>query len=246
MAKIWIGTSGWTYSSWKGKFYPADLPPARYLEFYANHFGITEVNYSFYHLPKPSTYEKWANQAPKDFLLALKVSRFISHIKRLNDVTEAWRIFIENASFLGDHLGPLLVQLPASFQLDLDRLDKFLKMAYKSADNLKLVLEFRHPSWFVDEVYELLSAYGAAFCIADSSRYPRKDVVTAKFVYYRFHGPKELFSSGYSKAVLQSEATKMCKLLKKGLDVYAFFNNDAKGHAVKNAQTLIQLIAEKS
>ena len=120
MAKLFIGTSGWTYSSWKRTFYPQDLPSRRYLEFYAREFPTTEVNYSFYRLPKASTYENWSRQVPENFVFAVKASRFITHIKRLQDVDEAWHTFVHNARHLGDHLGPILCsslrQLPVMWQ----------------------------------------------------------------------------------------------------------------------------------
>ncbi len=117
MAKLLIGTSGWTYASWKGTFYPPNLPSRRYLEFYAREFPATEVNYSFYHLPKPSTYENWSRQVPENFVFAVKASRFITHIKRLEDVDEAWHNFVRNARYLKDHLGPILLQFPPSDSL---------------------------------------------------------------------------------------------------------------------------------
>ena len=241
MARLFIGTSGWTYSSWKGPFYPEDLPSRRYLEFYSREFDSTEVNYSFYHLPRPSTYEKWAAQVPDDFLFALKASRFITHIKRLIDVEEAWHTFVQNALPLGPHLGPILLQFPPSFRCEPARLAVFLKTAQApvpKSDPLKLVCEFRHESWFTDDIYRLLRHCDVALCIADSPRYPRRDVLTADFVYLRFHGRTELFASLYSDAELAEEAKKVKRYLRDGKDVYAYFNNDALGHAIRNARTL--------
>jgi uncharacterized protein YecE (DUF72 family) len=245
MAQILIGTSGWTYSNWKGTFYPEDLPSARFLEFYTKRFPTTEVNYSFYHLPRPATYEKWAAQVSEGFIFAVKASRFITHTKRLMDVEEAWRVFLQNAQSLGPHLGPILFQFPASFRRDQARLAEFLKMArtiVPGADCLRLVFEFRHESWFSDEVYRLLSSHGAALCNADSPRYPRRAVTTADFVYFRFHGRTRLFASDYSKGELAEEAKKMRRILQEGQDVYVYFNNDAEGHAVENTRTLTAMM----
>ena len=245
MAQILIGTSGWAYSNWKGTFYPEKLPSARLLEFYTKRFPTTEVNYSFYHLPRPATYEKWAAQASEGFMFAVKASRLITHTKRLTGVEEAWRVFLQNAQLLGPHLGPILIQFPASFRRDHTRLAEFLKMARTVAsdsDRLRLVFEFRHESWFSDEVYKLLSNHGAALCIPDSPQYPRRAVTTADFVYFRFHGRTRLFASDYSKAELAEEAKEMRRLLKEGQDVYAYFNNDAEGHAVENARTLTAMM----
>jgi uncharacterized protein YecE (DUF72 family) len=245
MAQILIGTSGWAYSNWKGTFYPENLPSARLLEFYTKRFPTTEINYSFYHLPRPATYKKWAAQAPEGFMFAVKASRLITHTKRLTGVEEAWRVFLQNAQSLGPHLGPILIQFPASFRHDHTRLAEFLKMARtvdSDSDRLRLVFEFRHESWFSDEVYKLLRNHGAALCIADSPQYPRRAVTTADFVYFRFHGRTRLFASDYSKAELAEEAKKMRRFLKEGQDMYAYFNNDAEGHAVENARTLTAMV----
>lgn len=244
MARVFIGTSGWTYSSWKGVFYPADFPSRHYLEFYAREFSTTEVNYSFYHLPRTSTYEKWAAQVPGHFVFALKTSRFITHIKRLLEIEEAWKTFVQNALALGPHLGPVLLQFPPSFRCDRKRLGAFLRGAQRPAPKshpLRLAFEFRHESWFTEEIYALLRQHNAALCIADSPRYPRRDEVTADFVYIRFHGRTELFASKYTDAELAEEAKRIRRYLRDGLDVYAYFNNDALGHAVANARTLRRL-----
>ncbi len=240
MAKILIGTSGWTYPSWRGTFYPEDLPSRRYLEFYAQEFPTAEVNYSFYHLPKPETYAKWAAQVPAEFLFSVKASRLITHTKRLKDVKESWETFVHNARSLDSHLGPILLQFPPSFRCERARLAAFLKAAGSSG--VKLVFEFRHESWFTDEVYRLLRRHNAALCIADSPGYPRHDVLTADFAYFRFHGRTDLFASRYSKAELAEEAKKIKRYLKDGLDVYVYFNNDAQGHAVENARMLRRLL----
>lgn len=245
MARVLIGTSGWTYASWKGTFYPTDLPSARYLEFFTKTFPTTEVNYSFYHLPKSATYEKWASQVSDNFIFSVKASRFITHIKRLIDVEEAWRLFLQHARSLGPHLGPILFQFPASFRRDDARLGAFLNMArtvVPGSGRLKMVFEFRHDSWFTGEIYRILSRHDAALCMADSPRYPRRQVITSDFVYVRFHGRNRLFASNYTKAELAEEAKNIKRLLRDGHDVYAYFNNDAEGHAVSNARTLTAMM----
>lgn len=245
MARVLIGTSGWTYSSWKGTFYPEDLPTRHYLEFYAREFSTTEVNYSFYHLPRPATYEKWAAQVSEGFVFAVKASRFITHIKRLVDVEEAWCTFLQNALSLGPHLGPVLFQFPPSLRCDQTKLAAFLKVAQLPVPKdhpLRLVFEFRHASWFTDKIYRLLKRHNAALCIADSPRYPRWDGVTADFIYQRFHGRTQLFASKYTEAELAEEAQKIKGYLRDELDVFAYFNNDAEGHAVENTRTLKRLV----
>lgn len=245
MAGVWIGTSGWSYSSWRGTFYPDDLPSRRYLEFYAKEFPTTEVNYSFYHLPRPQTYASWAGQVPPGFVFAVKASRLITHTKRLLQVDEAWRAFVQSALTLGSHLGPILLQFPPGFRKDQDRLVEFLKEAQGANSDqawLRLVFEFRHESWFTDEIYRLLRRHGAALCIADSPDCPRKDLLTTDFTYVRFHGRTQLFASSYSKAELIKEARKIKRYVRDGVEVFVYFNNDARGYAINNARTLRTLL----
>jgi uncharacterized protein YecE (DUF72 family) len=245
MPQILVGTSGWTYPSWKGMFYPKDLPGNRFLEFYTTRFPTTEINSSFYRLPKPSTYEKWAAKAPGGFIFSVKVSRLITHSKRLEGVDEMWHMFLKSTHALGTHLGPILFQFPATFPRNHARLNEFLKMVRMDTlgiDRLRLVFEFRHESWFSNNVYRLLSRHGAALCIADSAEYPRRDVITADFVYVRFHGRTRLFTSNYVRTELANEAKKFSRFMREGYDVYIYFNNDAEGHAVANALTLTTMM----
>jgi uncharacterized protein YecE (DUF72 family) len=246
MAHIFIGTSGWVYGSWKGPFYPEKLPSRRYLAFYAEEFGTTEINSSFYHLPRAQTFTHWAEQVPIDFVFAVKASRFLTHIKRLLDPEEPWQRFIERAVNLGDRLGPILLQFPPSFRKNAPRLEAFFKTAASITpcpSPLKLVCEFRHESWFSDEIYRLLNRYHAAWCIADGAKYPRKDLVTTDFAYLRYHGRSKMFASNYSKAMLLKEAHLIQRYLRTGVDVFVYFNNDAKGNAVRNARLLKRLLA---
>ena len=243
-ARAWVGTSGWSYQNWAGDFYPEDLPPRQYLQFYAKHFPAAEVNYSFYHLPRVTTYEHWRQQVPQHFIFALKCSRLITHTRRLDGVEDAWKQFLSNAQVLGPQLGPILFQFPSTFAMDCRRLSRFLSLVRASANtSLRTAFEFRHASWFVDAVYNLLADHQAALCIADSPEYPRHDVITTDFIYYRFHGRTCMFASNYTPKELSLEATKMKEQLKEGADIYAFFNNDAEGHAVPNARRLMQLVA---
>ena len=247
MPLLLIGTSGWTYPSWKGSFYPEDCPRERFLAYYAREFPTTEVNSSFYHLPRVATYEHWAAQVPQDFVCVLKVSRLITHHKRLAEVDEPWRAFIDRARLLGRHLGPLLLQFPPSFQRDRPRLARFLAAAKRpGADpHQRLVFEFRHESWFTEDIYDLLGRHGAALCVADSPRYPRHDVRTANFVYVRFHGRTQMFASSYADAELAKEARLLKRAVQDGHDLFVYFNNDACGHAVANARTLRRLMESR-
>lgn len=238
---LFIGTSGWVYSHWEGIFYPEDLPSKDKLKYFSQHFKTTEINYSFYHLPQPSTYQNWYSQTPEDFLFAVKTSRFITHIKRLKKVKEAWKTFIENALNLKEKLGPILFQFPPSFRVnetEIKKLEDFLKLITKN--KLRYVFEFRHKSWCDKKVYNLLKKYKVVWVIADSPSYPKAEVITADFVYLRMHGSKVLFTSNYTKKELQDLAQKI-KKWRKIADVYVYFNNDAMGYAIENAKELLKL-----
>lgn len=241
MSKIYIGTSGWVYSDWEGVFYPKKLSSNKKLEFFSKRFKTTEVNYSFYHLPKPSTYKNWYSQTPGDFLFAIKASRYITHIKRLKGAKLAWKTFLKNALELKEKLGPILFQFSPSFKAteeNIKRLEKFLKFRRgRTSTDLRLAFEFRHESWCDKKIYNLLKKHNAVWVIADSPDYPKAEVVTADFVYIRMHGSKALFSSKYNKQELRSLAQKIKKWQRNG-DVFVYFNNDAQGYAVQNAKEL--------
>lgn len=238
--KIYIGTSGWIYWSWEGIFYPEGLISKEKLKYFSQHFKTTEINYSFYHLPQPSTYQKWYSETPADFIFSVKVSRFITHIKRLKEIREAWKKFIENALNLKEKLGSLLLQFPASFKANpenLKRLEEFLRQNKRK--NLRLAFEFRDKSFCDEKVYNLLRKYNSSWVMADSSRYPKAEEVTADFVYIRLHGPEELFASRYSKKQMKELALKIKKWISDGFDVYVYFNNDVYGYAIENAKELL-------
>ncbi len=245
---IHIGTSGWNYEGWRGILYPDDLKAKDFLPYYTGHFSTVEVNYSFYRLPEVKTYERWADITPEEFCFALKLSRFITHIKRLKDITKALKTFLERAAPLGKKCGPILVQLPPGFahsETNQKRLISALKIIREYS--IRAAVEFRHETWFIDDVYNILEKSKASVVIANSSRYsnPPDDITTADFVYFRFHGPKELFASPYTKSQLQHYAEIMKKHLRDGRQVYAYFNNDVMGYAVKNAGTLRELLPMK-
>lgn len=247
--KLYIGTSGWVYGYWDGIFYPENLPAKNKLKYFSQNFKTAEINYSFYHLPRPSTYQKWYSETPADFVFAVKVSRFITHIKRLLGAKEAWKQFIENALSLKEKLGPILFQFPPSFKADketIKRLEDFLKFNTKyytpnSEYKIRLATEFRHRSWCSKETYQLLKKYGVAWVIADSPNYPKAEEVTTDFVYIRMHGSQILFGSKYTDKELKELSQKIKKWLKQNLDVYCYFNNDFHGYAIENAKELLKL-----
>jgi len=217
-------------------FYPEDLPSKDRLKFYSGSFRTTEINYSFYRLPRPTTFQNWYKQTPDQFLFAVKASRFITHIKRLKGVKSAWKKFFDNAVYLKEKLGPILFQFPPNFKIDLRRLESFLKIL---KSGYRYAFEFRHESWLDDAVYELLRKYNIAWVIADSPRYPKAEVITADFAYIRMHGSTQLFASKYSDDELKDLTGKIKKWSKKLKAVYVYFNNDFNGHAVLNVCTLI-------
>ncbi|RLC40298.1 MAG: DUF72 domain-containing protein [Candidatus Nealsonbacteria bacterium] len=245
LGKLYIGTSGWVYGHWEGIFYPNDLPSKDKLKYYSQHFKTAEVNYSFYHLPRPATYQKWYSQTPADFIFAVKASKFITHIKRLKGVKTAWKTFLENALNLKEKLGPILFQFPPSFRATEDnvkRLENFLKDIRNKiamAELLRIAMEFREKTWYNQKIYNLLKRYNVAWVIADSPRYPRADEVTADFIYIRMHGSQTMFSSKYTKKELSLLAEKIKKWQKQEIDIYCYFNNDLHGYAIENARELL-------
>ncbi len=244
--KLFIGTSGWNYHHWKGLFYPESLKATDYLAHYSRHFRTTEVNYSFYHLPKPSTYEKWATQVPEDFLFAVKASRVITHIRRLRDAADAWQTFLENASTLGSRLGPVLLQFPPSFKRDTKLLTDFLEDSarLKAFRGARLAMEFRHASWHSDETYGILKRFGCALVVAQSERYPQAPYVpAATFFYLRLHGPGALFASSYSHHQLAEWAARLREWLADVESGHVYFNNDLHGYAIENARMLENMMS---
>lgn len=262
--KLFIGTSGWVYPHWEKIFYPDGLPKKDKLKYFSQHFQTTEVNYSFYRLPSRAVYQNWYNQTPNGFVFTVKASRFITHIKRLKEVGDSWKIFLENTLELQDKLGPILFQFPPNFAAtdeNVKRLEKFLDLLRGQTfaigggltsifPNLRFAFEFRHKSWCDEKVYKLLSKYNAAWVIVDSPSFPKAEIITADFVYVRMHAPtpkdlvwghgaRALFSSKYTNEELKNLAQKIKKWQKAGRDIYCYFNNDAEGYAVKNAKQLL-------
>jgi uncharacterized protein YecE (DUF72 family) len=244
MARIFIGTCGWVYGAWKGRFYPPTLPGAQRLGFYANRFDTTEVNYSFYQVPSAETYRRWLSVVPPDFIFALKANRLITHVACLREAESTWKDFTRGARELGQHLGPILLQLPPSFRKDHAALTSFLEMTYGLRLSIRLAFEFRHTSWFIEETYRLLTRYGAALCIADGPQFQRVNRVTADFAYLRLHGRMPREAPWYTDEELRQEATFIDRLARQGIDTYAYFNNDALAYAPANAARLRELLGD--
>jgi len=238
---IYIGTSGWSYGDWAdGVFYPTDISNKEWLKYYSSQFNTVEINASFYHQMSAKTYAKWHQTVPKDFVFSVKISRFLTHIKKLNEPKEPWQRFIDNAKLLKEKLGPILVQLPPNFRANNEKLESFLKIA---PSKYKFAFEFRNESWFNDGIYQILKRYNAALVFADFKNMPVVEEITADFIYIRMHGPDGLYSSKYSTKQLQGLAYKIKKWESNVKQIYVYFNNDAEGYAVENAMELKQLIS---
>ncbi len=259
ICKIFIGASGWQYGDWAdGVFYPPDLSNKDWLKYYSEHFKTVEVNASFYHQMSAKTYAKWRETTPKDFIFSVKISRYLTHIKKLNEPSEPWQRFIENAKELKEKLGPILVQLPPNFKANAEKLEKFLKIAVNTptpsyppplaGGGIQIALEARNESWFCDEIYRILKKYNAAMVLADNHGSPlfggidSQVPLTADFIYIRMHGPAGLYSSKYTAKHLRNLADKIRAWKKKAREIYVYFNNDTEGYAVENAAMLAKLL----
>ena len=238
MTKFYIGTSGWHYEHWKDIFYH-DLKTVKWLNYYSVHFDTVELNNSFYHLPTEKAFKHWHDSVPENFIFSVKVSRYITHIKRLKNSNEAMDKFLSRAGFLDDKLGVLLYQLPPQMKLNLERLEEFL--AYLPA-SLQHVFEFRNESWIVGPTFDLLRKYHAGFCIFNMPGYSSPLITTSGFSYIRFHGSEGLYSSNYSNIELKKWAKDIKKLSADLESVYIYFNNDAGAYAIDNAQMLKRLL----
>jgi uncharacterized protein YecE (DUF72 family) len=233
-----IGCSGWNYKSWRARFYPADLPASKWLDYYATVFDTVEVNNTFYRLPDISTFDAWRAQAPPGFLMAIKASRFLTHLKKLKDPDEPIARLFAEAAGLKQVLGPILYQLPGNFPLNLERFERFLTALPRRRQH---VIEFRHTSWYVEEVFALMERRGVALCLHDKEGSQIREPFVGPFVYVRFHGTSGRYTGSYSDATLSRWADRLVERWNAGHDVYAYFNNDPDAVATVNARTLQQM-----
>jgi len=231
-----IGCSGWNYTHWRERFYPKGCPPARWLRYYAKHFDTVEVNATFYRLPTRKAVAGWVEQSPDGFLFAVKASRYLTHVKRLTDLDQGVERFYERLEPLLEtpKMGPVLWQFPETFRRDDERL----------ADALgKLPLgrhcfEFRHESWFHDDVYALLREHGAALVIGDHPKRPFQErVLTTDWTFVRFHYGSRGRNGNYSGRELATWRRRIAAWRSRA-DVYAYFNNDWNAYAIRNALEL--------
>jgi uncharacterized protein YecE (DUF72 family) len=228
-----IGTSGWQYRDWRGRFYPDRLPQRQWLEHYATSFTTVESNNAFYMLPKPETFASWRARTPGDFVMAVKVNRYITHIRRLRGAADSARRFLEHARHLGPKLGPVLLQLPPNLKADLGALAECLEVLTGGA---RVAVEFRHPSWYSAATQALLERHLAALCLADrGSRSIVPEWRTAPWGYVRFHAGAASPSPCYGRTALASWAERVARMWGNG-DVFVYFNNDPGCCAVRDAR----------
>lgn len=237
VGEIHVGTSGFSYRHWQGVLYPDTLSSRRWLEYYAGAFATVELNVTFYRMPGERAVLGWGERVPAGFIFAVKLSRYITHVKRLHDADESLALFLSRVRLLGNHLGPILIQLPPQHHQDNDLLDAFLTRCDPAC---RWAVEFRHESWLQETTYQVLARHGVALCIHDIlPDHPRK--ITAPFSYLRFHGVDERYSGNYPDDCLRDWAAQI-HAWQPYIDIYAYFNNDAHGYAVANARTLRQYI----
>jgi uncharacterized protein YecE (DUF72 family) len=227
-----VGTSGFDYAHWDGRFYPDDLPRNKRLVYYAERFPTLELNVTFYRTPRARTFSAWRDQVPDDFRFAVKASRYLTHIRRLKDPRPPVEYLMDRVSRLEDRLGPVLVQLPPNMHVEVERLDETLTAFGRET---RVAVEPRHDSWFTEEVYAILDAHRAALCLADR-RGPITPVRrTASWIYLRFHEGRASPRSCYGERALATWVSRLEHEWPRSAAGYVFFNNDANACAIENA-----------
>jgi uncharacterized protein YecE (DUF72 family) len=236
---IHIGCSGWHYKHWLGTFYPKDLPASEMLARYSKTFDTVEINNTFYALPHEKSVQRWREIPPDHFCFAVKASRYITHVKKLNDPVPALEKFFPVVEQLREKLGPILFQFPPHWKVNLARLKEFLPLLPKEH---KYAFEFRHPSWYVADVYETLKDFGIAFCMYDRDLVETPLEITAQHIYVRLHGSGPAFGGNYQSEHLVPWAKRIEEWTDQGHEVWFYFNNDWHGYAINNALELERLL----
>jgi len=236
MMKIYVGTSGYAYKEWKGKFYPEKISPKEMLRFYSERLAAVEINNTFYRMPKESVLESWAEQVPGGFVFALKAPQVITHLKRLRDVSEETGYLFRTLSVLDVKLGPVLFQFPKSFRADRTVLEEFLDLVPRE---MASAFEFRNPSWLDDEILDLLRKKGASLCIADSEENPAQEIIrTASWGYLR------LRRSDYTDADLSQWMERI--LSQKWEQAFAFFKHEDEAGGAEMAMRFRELVDSRA
>jgi len=240
MTDIRIGTSGWHYKHWIGRYYPEDLKAGEMLDFYLRDFDTVELNNTFYHLPKETSFDTWRTSVPSDFVFAVKGSRFITHMIKLKDAARGLSNFLPRARRLGRKLGPILWQLPPKCNVNVERLEEFL---HELPRGPRYAFELRNQTWITDRVLELLHKHDAAFCIYELAGYHTPLEITASWTYIRLHGPTQWkYAGSYTDAQLRTWARRIEEWRSKMKAIYVYFDNDDSAYAVNNALTLKRLV----
>lgn len=230
---LYVGTSGWQYDSWRDVLYPSGVPKRRWLERYAETFSTVENNAAFYRLPKPETFAAWRERTPAGFVMAVKASRYLTHIRRLQDPAEPVSRFLGAASELGDRLGPVLLQLPPTMRVEPARLAECLA---RFGNKVRVAVEPRHDSWWTEEVRDVLATYGAALCWTDVLGRPRTRLWrTTGWGYVRFHEGAAQPWPRYGDQALRSWVDRLAGTWDSAAEVFVYFNNDPGGAAVRDA-----------
>lgn len=238
-----LGTSGWSYP-WQNVFYPPELRPPEYLAYYATRFDCTEINSSFYHYTMAKTIEKWLAETPASFRFAPKMNREITHERKFVDVEEAVDKFMSRFLIMGDRLGPVLIQIAASFRYNPAVAEAFFGMLRSKYPEPAFAFEARHTSWFTEEALDLLLEHNIAFVIASSGkRFPGLETTTADTVYLRLHGDEKLYDSNYSEESLEKYAFMIKDWLEDDKDVWVFFNNTMHAQAIEDSAKLNSMLA---
>jgi uncharacterized protein YecE (DUF72 family) len=238
---FFVGTSGWTYDHWNGRFYPASLPKSHWFDFYARQFSSVEINATFYRTFQDQTYQKWKERAPRGFGYVFKAPRLITHRKYLLDIDELVKAFYRSCSLLEEQFELILLQVAPQTPYDLERLHKAL-LAFP--DPKKVAVEFRRPEWYSQESLDMLRSVGSVICNVDSPRQKMTDLLTSDKAYLRLHGRKHWYSYNYSDDELRELAGLAKELAHRGANrVYIFFNNDFEGFAPANALALKHMLS---
>ena len=233
-----VGTSGWQYRDWRSSFYPRGVAQPEWLRHYSQRFATVELNNSFYRLPERASFERWRGETPDDFVFAVKMSRFLTHLRRLRDPEEPVQRFLERARGLGEKLGPVLLQLPPQLPAEPQRLAAALDCFPKG---VRVAVEPRADSWFDVRLRSLLEDRGAALCLADSPRRRTPAWRTADWGFVRFHEGLATPHPCYGEQALESWAERIAALWDASADVFCYFNNDTHACAVRDAVTFAQL-----
>jgi len=238
--KSYTGCSGFHYKNWKGDFYPEDLKQKEWLPFYARHFNTVEINNTFYNTPKKSTFENWLEQTPKGFRFAVKGSRYVTHLKKLRDSEEHTRNFYQAIEPLAEKINAVLWQLPRNQHRDVEKIEKFCQSLSK---DFVSVIEFRHPSWFEEKIYELLAKYNVVTCsLSAPDNLPEVLENKTGKAYLRLHGKKNWYDYYYAESELKKWSGRIKKSNIK--EIYIYFNNDMHTNAVKNGNMMKEYLEE--